>query len=455
MTKEFLLSEKISNKSKENQLLNLIITYEREQAEWIPKMDPELFFDNGNSGLFQMIRTMFLEKKTISRNNLKFHINQNAPSSEIDFYQQLLVTVVSEVPEDTPENLIIELNNLYKSRRVYKSIFLDANRMFMENQNIEQVIDEISKTLFSLESNIKEAKIEDLAVSTVDDIFNPKENNDGLEIGLHEFDETFGGVKPDTYITIGAESGAGKTAVVVDLITRLCERHKDKIAICFFSMEMSQQRIMKRMLSRKAKINGLRFDKNRVAGITPEEKDRLYQAASEIRTWPLKIIYETMDIHRLKIKARQFVLQNPGKRHIFFVDHIGKIESSGSDMRVNTIKNSQGLKSLCIDHNATVFSLSQLLKELSSPKYRPTYHRPDESFIMESGAIKADSDIMLMLWRPGSRFEKIAYGSNEEWDCRNKMIWLNEKNRDGIEKTDLVFECKIGMNLIENPLDPF
>lgn len=455
MSEQFLLTEKISNLSKERQLLNLIVSYEREQAEWIPKIDSNLFFDNRMNGLFNFIRDMFLEKKTIGKNNLEFFISQNAYSVEIPFYQKTLTEVCEQVPEDTPENLIIELNNLYKSRKIYKEVFLDANRMFMENKGIDSIIDQISTSLFSVQTNIREKKVDDLAVSTVDEIFNPKENEEGLMTGLQEFDETFGGIKPDTYITIGAESGTGKTAVVVDLIHRLCTLHKDKIAVCFFSMEMSETRIMKRLLSRWARINGLRFDKNRSSGITPEEKDRLYKAAADIRAWPLKIIYESLDIHRLKVKARQFVLQNPGKRHVFFVDHIGKIESSGSDMRVNTIKNSQGLKSLCIDHNSTVISLSQLLKELASPKHKATYHRPDESFIMESGAIKADSDILLMLWRPGNRFDRISYGSNPEWDPKNKMIWLNEKNRDGIEKTDLIFECKIGMNYIENPLQPF
>lgn len=455
MAMEFEISERICNVSREKQLLHLVISSETIQLEWLPRINDEIFFGNEVAAIFGLVRNMFLEKKKISFNNVRFEIKQGVATSLIDSFLTALEEIAEETPEETVDVLLDQLIQLYKSRRIYKEIFLEASREFLENRPINELIGKISNAVFAVESNVRERKIIDLPLETLDSIFNPREENEGLNIGLDEFDETYGGIKPDTYITIGAESGTGKTAILVDLIFRLCTMHREKISICFFSMEMSEERIMKRLLSRSAQVNNMKFDKKRITSITPEEKDRLYRSANLIRTWPLKIIYETMDIHSLKIKARQFVLQNPGKRHIFLVDHIGKIESSGSDMRVNTIKNSQGLKSLCIDYKATVVSLSQLLKELASDKYKHVYHRPNESHIMESGAIKADSDILILAWRPGSRFTTIAYGSNPEWDCKNKMILLNEKNRDGIEKTDMILNAYMSVSTFSNSKEPF
>lgn len=453
--REYNISERINNVSKEKQLVNLIISSESLQMEWIPKIDRDIFFSNEVVGIYQVVKRMFLDKKKINRNNVRFEIHQTVTTNLIEPYIKYLAEINAESPEETIDVLLDQLVQLFKSRRIYKEIFLDASREFDENKPIDELITKISNTIFAVESNVKERKIHDLPHETLDEIFNPKEENEGLETGLDEFDETYGGIKSDTYITIGAESGAGKTAILVDLIYRLCVRHKEKIAICFFSMEMSEVRIMKRLLSRHAQVNSMKFDKKRITSISPEEKDRLFRGANEVRKWPIKIIYESLDINTIKIKARQFVLQNPGKRHIFLVDHIGKIESSGSDMRVNTIKNSQGLKSLCIDYKSTVISLSQLLKELAGDKYKGTYHRPNESHIMESGAIKADSDILMLAWRPGSRFTRIAYGANPEWDCKNKIILLNEKNRDGIEKTDMVFNAYMSTSTLENNSEPF
>jgi|GEM_PF-6264093 replicative DNA helicase len=455
MTNEVEVMERIRDLSKERQLLNLILESNQVQIEYLPGINTDIFFSNSYLGFFEIMRNMFLAKKKIGRNTVASHISQNTPASDIQSYMNVLKEVIAEPPFDAPEILIHELTRMFKSRKVYKEIFMDANKGFLLNAPIEKLIEDIGNTLFSLEGGGNEVKVKDLCVNTLDEILNPKEEEKGLDIGLTEFDQTYGGIKPDTYITIGAESGTGKTAFLIDIIHRLFERHESKIAVCFFSMEMSEKRIMKRMLSRHANVNSLMFDTKRVSGIGPLAKQRLYNAATDIRSWNLKIVYETMDIQRIKMKARQFILQNPGKKHIFLVDHIGKIESTLSDMRVSTIRNSAGLKSLCVDHKATVIALSQLLKELASPKYKATYHRPDESFIMESGSIKADSDILGMLWRPGSRFDSIAYGSNDNWNPKGKMIFLNEKNRDGIEKTDMIFGCDMGTSKLVDVADPF
>lgn len=447
--------DRIKDVKKELELLSLLIRDESEQVSWMHKLSPNVFFDDTNLTIFKLLMDMFVGKRAINKGSVASAINQQLHSFQISGAMNRLNDILNCVPTDTFEIISRDLFNTYKARILYREVFLVANKKFLENESVDKLIEDISQTIFSVEDPISKEQIADVALRTFENIFNPNPEDAGLEIGLAEFDNAYGGIKKDTYITVGAESGTGKTAYLVDLIYRLCSRHKDKIAICFFSMEMSQERIVRRLLSRMTNVNSMKFDQNRVKGITPEEKADLFESAKQIRNWPLEIVYESMDIHKVKMKARQFVMKNKGKHHIFLVDHIGKIESSGSDMRVNTIKNSQGLKSICIDHKSTVVVLSQLLKELSGDKYKPTYHRPNESHIMESGAIKADSDILFLLWRPGNRFDQIDYGGVEGWKTKNKMILINEKNRDGIEKTDMIFECNMGTSKLENTITPF
>jgi replicative DNA helicase len=448
-------TQRIKNLSAENVLLNYLINYESSRIEFLTRVNPHVFFDDTNNALYQVVLEMFLSKRSVNRHNLVSWIKTQSSSTFVNVYLNRLDEICAIMPVESIENFIETLNEAYKSRIIYKDVFLEANKMFMRNEPIENLIQMIGNSITQFANDYKETPMEELTMNTLENIFNPGPDEFGLEIGLEEFDRVYGGIKKDSYITIGAESGTGKTAFIVDMIHRLCALHADKIAICFFSMEMSQKRIMKRLFSRHSRIIGLRLDSKRAARLTVEQRESLVAASKVIRNWPFKIIYATMDIANLKMKARQFYLQNSGKHCIFFVDHIGKIESSSSDMRVNTIKNSQGLKSICTDHNATMVSLSQLVKELGSDKYKQIYHRPNESHLMESGAIKADSDIVGLLWRPGNRFDKIAYAGQEQWDTTNKMIWFNEKNRDGIEKTDLIFLCDIGCNIMENTPQPF
>src|SRR5690606_11141462 len=130
----------------------------------------------------------------------------------------------------------------------------------------------------------------------------------------------------------------------------------------------------------------------------------------KIKQFPLDIIYETLDSDNLKFYTRKWALKNKNKHIIIFLDHIGKVEHSSNDIRIETIKASASLKYFNIDYEATTFGLVQLKKELTDEKkYGSIYHKPNDSLIMESGSIKADSDNLILLWRPDMRFSDISY----------------------------------------------
>ncbi|UJP63965.1 DnaB helicase C-terminal domain-containing protein [Mongoliitalea daihaiensis] len=443
-------AERIKNPIKEAELVHALMNDEDEQMDWLNRIDPNIFFNDSNRQIYGIMVDMFLGKRKINYKNVVSEIMRTCDSYQLNTLIAHLGIINSSHPTDSLENIIKDVSDAYRSRVIYHDVLITANNDFHRNRPIGEIIEKISKSVIGIDDSGKSRNSNITVIDAYEDIINPDPEDEGLTTGLHDWDMVFGGIKRDSYITVGAESGTGKTTYLVDLMYRLCTRHKEKIAICFFSMEMSEKRIYKKLLSRHAKVNTLKFDAAGRDKITPQESERLKSAAKDIKDWPIEIVYETMDIHKIKMKARKFVMQNPGKRHIFLVDHIGKIESSGSDMRVNTIKNSQGLKSLCLDHKSTVIVLSQLVKELSGDKYKVTYHRPNESHIMESGAIKADSDILVLLWRPGNRFKSIPFKGIEEWNCANKMIIIVEKNRDGLEKEDIIFDCQMKYNELEN-----
>src|SRR5690606_35333068 len=108
--------------------------------------------------------------------------------------------------------------------------------------------------------------------------------------------------------------------------------------------------------------------------------------------------------------------------------------------------------------HASVFPLTQLKKELTdsnSPANKASFHRPNDSHIMESGSLKADSDVVLLLWRPDMRYTHINYDGIENWDVRGKLFLLNYKNRDGQSPTDVIMGCDIKYNHLYDLDDPF
>ncbi len=326
--------------------------------------------------------------------------------------------------------------------------------MFQNNEPIEQVIAHMSKILVSIDTGKTETPVNIITDYVVNSILDPGDQEKGLLTGIDEFDLLTGGVKEDRYYTIGGESGGGKTAVIIDLIDRLCERYPDDIAMLFFSLEMSERRVVKRLISRQTNLTDQQLE-GRLKHLTAEQKAMVNAAGKKIKAYPLEIVYQSLDCAQMNLRMRKFALENQGKKLIVFLDHIGLVVGATNDQRVNTIQASTTMKSFCRDYNGSVFVLTQFTKEIDSNENKKNYHKPHMGYIMESGRIRQDSDFIGLIWRPETRFSTIAYGGNEEWDTTGKMIILNEKNRDGQCPTDMILNHKVSCNRLINSTDIF
>jgi replicative DNA helicase len=195
--------------------------------------------------------------------------------------------------------------------------------------------------------------------------------------------------------------------------------------------------------------------RGKMARFTPEEIAAIKKAHAEIKKYPLEIVYATMNCHQLRLRMRRFALQNPDKHLVVVLDHLGLVQGDTADMRVNTIIASGVLKSFCVDYAATVINLTQFTKSADAPENKKIYYRPSMNFIMESGRVRQDSDIVILLWRPEIWFPFINYKGDENWETMGKMVWLVEKNRDGFAPCDIILGCNIGTNKLNNSAEVF
>ncbi len=448
------LHNRLSNVKLEKEILAHCIHVSEDQIEILTNLDQKHFFNIDHSLLFSILFEMFKARHDISGDSIKKMLVIKAKTSDIDGLTKLVDELISTKLKDTVFNSIFLIKELYRNRIVYSEIFQKANALFNENEPIDNVIDHISQAITAVDIMHKEKPTTDVVDNVVDSILNATEKDKGLSTGINDIDIQYGGIKPDTYITIAAESGVGKTAVLVDLIDRLCVRHSDKIAVLFFSMEMSESRIVKRFISRKT---GMPVQKlaQKMRSLNGEERKLVEAAGVAIKNYPLEIIYATLNPAQMKARVRKFALKNPDKHLIILVDHIGLIEGEGNDLRVNTVKASSTCKTFCRDYQATTIVLSQFTKEIDSNENRKNYHIPHMGYIMESGRVRQDSDIIMLLWRPEIRFVTIPYGGDPEWKTEGKLIILNEKNRDGDAPTHMVLNQKIAINHIFNNNEPF
>lgn len=450
-----LLNKRLTNQIRERETLGHILCVKDDRAAILTELKPEHFHATNHSVLYEMYVKMFGLNLDITYESVCDHIELNARSeSQALELKDLLQSISNEILSDTVPNSIHLLNALLKNRKIYNDILVKGDFMFRNNESTERIISHIASVLVNVETGKKEIPVDVVVDNVVDSILNPKEEHKGLQTGLSEFDLVYGGVKKDRYITIGAEPGAGKTALAIDLMGRLSERYPEDVAIIFFSMEMSEERVVKRFISRITGLSNTTLE-GRLKAVDRSQKQRIEDAAKIVANYPIEIIYQTMNCDQIALRLKKFAIENPGKHLIAVLDHIGLVAGDTADLRINTINASQTMKSFCRDHKGTSIVLTQLKKEVQSNERRRTHHMPNKSDIMESGQIDQDSDILMLLWRPEMRFPNIPYMGQDEWDTTNKLVALNEKNRDGQAFTHLVFHCQISCNRLENNTQPF
>lgn len=444
------IQRRLSNIQKEKEILGHIFNKPEDQIQILTETRAQYFHNPNHAHLFELIQRMFQDKMDLTHVSIREYVELKAQTKNKALILEVLHDIASEQLTDTVFNTIQFLRELTNNRKVYSEILVRGNIMFQDNQPIEEIVDHMAKALVSVEGGRKEIPMKDAATTLIDSILNPHENDAGLLTGISAIDAQFGGIKKDRYYTIGGESGGGKTGVIVDMMDRLIERHRDKIKILFFSMEMSEQRIAKRFISRKTNISGQTLEIKKYA-LEESQKRKLKEAAVDLQGYPIEIVYATMNCQQIKMRVRKFAIENKDKHLIIALDHIGLVTGDTNDMRVNTIQASSMMKSFCRDHDASVFVLTQFTKEIDSSENRKNYHRPHMGYIMESGRIRQDSDAVWLLWRPETRFATIAYAGEEAWDTHNRILFLNEKNRDGHAPNDIVLNHNIGCSKILNP----
>ena len=449
------LKLRLQNHTLEKQMIGHILNKGEDQIEAILGLKPEHFSHPECKELYKVIQTMFLNKQNVSPISVSSFIDVSVTQSNLKAVRECYNEVAREALTDTVGNSIILLKEYLKNRKIYYEILVKANQDFIEGKSPNEIIQHIGKVITEAESAAEDEKsTEEIASNVIDSILNGSDFDKGLDTGLYEFDMQFGGIKKDRVYCIGAQSGAGKTAILVDFIERLSTRHKKKVRILFFSMEMSEDRIVRRMISRITGLTNQQLE-GRIRPLTDQEKAMVKAAGELIKTYPIEIVYKTISVSQMKLRAKKFVLENPDCHHIFMIDHLGLFTAETSDMRVETIKASSACKSLAVDYHGSVIELTQFTKESESESAKRNYYRPQLGWIMESGRVRQDADVVLLYWRPEMYFDKIPYAGDEEWKTDGNIIALVEKNRDGHAPSDIIFKQNIGANIILNSQDVF
>jgi replicative DNA helicase len=255
----------------------------------------------------------------------------------------------------------------------------------------------------------------------------PSKRIKGISTGFAKFDEYTGGLHGGDLIIIAARPSMGKTALALNIAQHVAMKLKQTAAV--FSLEMSKESVLTRMLCSVARVDSQKF---RGGYLTQEERRKLSHAVNELAEAPL-YIDDTAGLHLMDMHAKLRRLQaEKGKIGLVIVDYLQLMTGRGRyENRTQEVSAlSRGMKLLAKELNVPMMVLSQLSR---APETRQGDHRPQLSDLRESGSIEQDADIV------GFIFREELYQRDRE-DLRGLAELIIGKQRNGpIGTVNLVF----------------
>jgi replicative DNA helicase len=213
----------------------------------------------------------------------------------------------------------------------------------------------------------------------------------GTSTGFLKFDEMTGGLREGELFILAARPAMGKTALALNIAQHIASNKK---AVAVFSLEMSKESLLTRMLCASAYVDQQRF---RAGYLNAEERQKLQEALHRLVESPLYIDDSAgtnlMDVHS---KIRR--LQAEHELGLVVIDYLQLMQGRGRfENRVQEISSlSRGFKLLSKELRVPFLVLSQLSR---APETRPGDHRPMLSDLRESGSIEQDADMVAFIFR--------------------------------------------------------
>jgi replicative DNA helicase len=272
-----------------------------------------------------------------------------------------------------------------------------AQKAFKEESEIGELLDKAESSIFAISQghNIKgfTAIKEGLAESfdRIDELHKKGLGYRGVQTGFTDLDNILSGMQPSNLLVLAARPGQGKTAMIINIAQNMAV--EQKIPVGIFSLEMSQEELVDRLLVGQADVDAWRLKTGR---LTETDFTKLSQAMGELADAPI-FIDDTpgITISEMRTKARRLQLEQGIK--FLVVDYLQLADPGRRyDNRVQEVSIvSQGLKNLARELKIPVMAVSQLSRAVEHRGER----KPQLADLRESGAIEQDADVVMFLYR--------------------------------------------------------
>lgn len=379
------------------------------------------FFRPEHETIFTSIEALFRSNEIIDLITISNHLRKKGELEMIGgpaYLANLTGKVSSSVNIEYHAALLNQYHVKRQAIRIGREL---TNKAFMTDSDGFDIVGQTATEIFNLvNGSLKKTILSfgDELRRVINDLEKPFAT-DGLQCGFESVDTLLGGFQPSDLCIIAARPGMGKTAFMAAMLRHMAG---NGVGVGVFSLEMSSQQIIKRMLSAEAQIPSNNF---RTARFSETEWQRIHALPESYYRLPVQIDDSSgIQLTELNAKARQ--MHAKGAK-IIFVDYLQLVKSSSRSREQEVAEVSRGLKNLAKDLSIPIVALAQLNREVEQRADK----RPQLSDLRESGEIENSADSVSFLVRPEYyKLKEFEYKGNK-MNTEGIAIFDVQKNRHG------------------------
>ncbi len=357
---------------------------------------PEFFYSTKHGDIFDACLKLYENRDPIDIVTLSEKIKQSGSLKRIGG-----VAFLSSLVDGVPSSANIKhYGEIIRDYYVRRKLIGDASSLiemsFDEGREVREVLDTAEQRVFSLsQQNLKQGFVaikEALAESfdRLDELHKSGDSLRGVPTGFADLDNTLAGLQSSNLIILAARPGMGKTALALNMSQYVSV--SKKLPVGFFSLEMSKEELVDRLLVAQSDIDAWRL---KTGKLTSEDFQKLSDAMGVLAEAPL-YIDDTPGISILEMRTKARRLKAEHDVALIVVDYLQLIHGRNLENRVQEVGEiSQGLKNLARELKVPVLALSQLSRAVEHRGGK----QPQLADLRESGSIEQDADVVMFLYR--------------------------------------------------------